>query len=119
MSKMSKKYKERWLKALRSGKYKKAVGQLRVDPAKFEEEESHFCCLGVLTDVVKEEVDGLSPRWGGDSDLPESVCKLTGIPYDVENDSIQERLISMNDGCDNYKRARSFKEIANWIEKNL
>jgi hypothetical protein len=36
--------KQRWLDALRSGKYKQGKGALRTG-------KDHFCCLGVLCDI--------------------------------------------------------------------
>ncbi len=41
--------KQRWMDALRSGKYKQGRGYLHKDDS--------FCCLGVLCDVVATEID--------------------------------------------------------------
>ena len=49
MTRMDKGVKQRWVQALRSGKYKQTTcGSLT--------EEDCFCVLGVLCDVVKEDV---------------------------------------------------------------
>ena len=40
--------KERWLIALRSGNYQQGKGQLK--------DGDRYCCLGVLCDIVKDEV---------------------------------------------------------------
>lgn len=45
---MDPKIKKRWIKALRSGKYKQTKGVLH--------NEDGFCCLGVLCDLVKKEL---------------------------------------------------------------
>lgn len=45
---MNPEIKTRWITALRSGKYKQGAGYLN--------ENDCFCCLGVLCDVVKDEL---------------------------------------------------------------
>ena len=67
---MNKEIKERWIAALRSGKYKQAQNVLRTG-------KDRLCCLGVLCDVVDPErwyveedstymsADGLAGRVGG------------------------------------------------------
>ena len=52
---MNKDYRDRWVTALRSGKYKQVFHALR---AATENEEEGHCCLGVLCDVYD------STRWG-------------------------------------------------------
>jgi hypothetical protein len=49
---MTKETLKRWLDALRSGKYKQFYRQLS------NEDNTQFCCLGVLCDVTKEETGG-------------------------------------------------------------
>ncbi len=49
---MTKETLKKWLDALRSGKYKQFHQQLS------NEDNTQFCCLGVLCDVTKEETDG-------------------------------------------------------------
>lgn len=51
---MPKAVKDKWLKALRSGKYKQGQGMLRDD-------EGGYCCLGVLV----QELDGKIPTTDG------------------------------------------------------
>lgn len=41
--------KQKWLEALRSGKYKQGTGKL----ASFE---NRYCCLGVLCEIAREEI---------------------------------------------------------------
>jgi hypothetical protein len=51
-------YKRKWVAELRSGNHKQAVGRLtRID----EEGNKSHCCLGLLCDIVKDEL-GLAVR---------------------------------------------------------
>lgn len=90
---MTKKVKTTWLKALRSGKYKQGEGFLKFN--------NEYCCLGVARacglGVKKSEEQLLT-----DDFLPQHT---------------QTALACMNDGTNESKK--SFKQIANWIEKNL
>lgn len=45
---MKREFKERWIEALKSGKYKKGSGALRRN---FPDGSSSFCCLGVALDI--------------------------------------------------------------------
>jgi hypothetical protein len=93
--KMNPKYKTRWIKALRSGKYKQGVGALKTESGK-------YCCLGVLSYCV-------------DNNKPSNFSIL----YDAKRDKygltykVRHKLVEMNDG------GKSFKEIATWIENEL
>ena len=106
-------WKEKWVNALRSGKYKQTRGNLQ--------DGDGFCCLGVLCDLVDseawEEVELCSIRsfLGADTDgrgfavsdmPPPSVLLTTGL----EDPSIYATL---NDE-DKY----TFEQIADEIEAN-
>lgn len=95
-----------WIKALRSGNYRQGSGSLR--------SSGHFCCLGVLCDLVQK--DG-GPDWSEDrgwgheflgdpGKLPKIISKWMGL-----DPVISSRLVSMND-----KEGKTFKEIADYIE---
>lgn len=79
----TKEIKNKWLEALRSGKYKKGSGRLR-------DEKNNYCCLGVLCDIMptlKIDKSGYSGWIGG---------------YQVFNDmfgssEITDRLVFAND----------------------
>jgi hypothetical protein len=112
---MKETYKQQWVAALRSGQYSQTKGQLRTTEAiaKMVQQPVGFCCLGVLSDVVKDEIGGYWDSHGNFHDgdggnngycLPLSVVKLTGL-----NDK-QDTLATMNDG------GSTFNEIADWIE---
>ena len=116
---MNKNIKEKWVKALRSGKYTQAKQALKID--------NSFCCLGVLCDIYGKEK---RIEWGkevenpyreevlcfpflnSDSNLPEEVKNWAEL--ESKNPNIEEvSLGQMNDG------GMSFLEIADSIEKNL
>lgn len=46
---MKQEYKDRWIEALESGKYRQGKHALQT-------RDGGFCCLGVLCDIVKDEV---------------------------------------------------------------
>ena len=97
--------KKRWLKALRSGKYRQTRGKLK-------SRNGSFCCLGVLCDIqdAQWEWDGIMYGVLGNVALPpEKFC--AGIQ------SLGE-LSELNDGTSGHKK-HSFSQIADYIEKNL
>lgn len=119
--KMDPTFKQLWLEALRSGKYKQGQGRLR-------DRNSRFCCLGVLSDVVcpiawRNDIitwpdndgyylwsDPLAPEncQNASHDLSPELCLELGLTSDQT-----DTLIEMNDeGC-------SFAEIADYIQENL
>lgn len=115
---MDPEWKAEWLVALRSGEYRQAIGQLRLNDS--------FCCLGVLCDLSAG--NGVGRWWRNGSGglvfyaddnhhpeiahLPESFAERVGL-RDTAFFSAQSHLITMNDG------GLTFVEIANWIEENL
>lgn len=136
---MKKIIKAKWLKALRSGKYKKAAGTLKV-------EGKGFCCLGVLTDLYAKE-KGIKDPWHktkkghscsvklkGEKEyclrslLPEKVQNWSGIKDDNPQAGANT-LSGWNDGEKTYttpdkksewlREPKSFKQIADLIEKHL
>jgi hypothetical protein len=97
---MDKKLKAKCVNALRSGEYKQGVGFLKDTDA---EKVISYCCLGVLQ-TIEPKI-----RRSVNSELLGSSC---GIDIDT-----QCKLAAMNDGLGQKKK--SFRAIANWIEKNL
>lgn len=115
INKLPKKFKAKWLKALRSGKYKQGNGNLKTGKGK----NARYCCLGVACDIVgaKSITDKGFIRTGSDIRGITKVPKLLiGSDYGYEDDynPIVEKLATMND-----LTGSSFKEIANYIEKHL
>ena len=109
---MNKKIAKLWIKALRSGKYKQGIENLRL-----VSDHKAFCCLGVLCDIKlsqenKSEVD--KNKWfkRNTEYLPMSVRKWAGMNTGDGVFSKGASLIELNDD-----QNKSFKYIANVIEK--
>lgn len=113
---MSPEVKQLWLDALRSGKYQQTTEVLHDDEG--------FCCLGVLTDLYRQECGG---EWVEKNDYYDFVdvnhCVETDIlPWAVVNWSgLKDQVPHL---ADNYisnlnDRGMSFAEIADLIEKQL
>jgi len=112
--------KQKWLEALRSGKYQQGRQALR-------NRDQQFCCLGVLCDVVDDSKwnvafpVGNKYEYGDHADSartgypPLSFRERVGL---LNKDIIT--LADMNDGH-SYDGAgrKSFAEIADWIEQNV
>ena len=105
--------KRRWVEALRSGNYKQGTMYLR-------DQESGYCCLGVLCDVIRpdgwgfhdEKEDVSQPHVfsdGGDEQLSPASRDFFGIPEEIHRE-----LIDMNDA-----QGKNFSEIADYIEEYL
>lgn len=108
--------KQKWVDALRGGKYAQGTGQLR------DIGDDTYCCLGVLCDLIDPGAwarDDEEVKWNwvaGDEHAKEYMdgslpyVTLEQIHLDDEDENI---LILMND------RGDSFGEIAGYIEENL
>lgn len=104
---MNKEIKQKWLEALRSGRYEQGTGRLRSNHGK-------YCCLGVLEDVVQPE------GWLRTGGCWKNRDKCSGF---ISHATLYESnippkvayyLMSMNDDS-----GKTFSEIADWIEANL
>jgi len=105
---MNKRLRDRWIAALRSGKYKQGNGALKSnDPDDPESAQYYFCCLGVLREIDPK----IKPRPGARNSYLDE--KSSGISKET-----QLFLAQMNDGSDGQKE-RGFRGIAQWIERNL
>jgi hypothetical protein len=112
---MHKEIADKWVTALRSGQYRKTTGKLcRVS----KNGNKSWCCLGVLTDLYNKEyrhpqahvsggfLSSTVENWSG-------MCSWDGkLRY---NNDVGASLSKLND-CK--KSKRSFKRIADIIEKN-
>lgn len=106
---------QKWVKALRSGKYKQTKMMLNNG-------YGGYCCLGVLCDISKtgkwNSVDlgcvlsySCSPKKFATSVLPKKVMKWAGMK--TESGELGDRsLTGFND------EGKSFKEISDIIEEN-
>lgn len=90
-----------WVAALRSGDYEQGRHILRHQT--FEDTPVRYCCLGVLGKVTGI----LTERQLFYNEGYDTLSKL----LEVKN---KMALITMND-----EKMMSFKEIADWVEKNL
>lgn len=118
---LPKAFKNKWIKALRSGQYKQGNGFLKYK----SDELAHpfkYCCLGVAGELCG--VKGLANCKSEDvliggknglrnmSFVPE-IIKGSSSSSILTGNPIVNRLVALNDG------GKSFKHIATWIEKNL
>lgn len=117
---VNKEIKEKWIKDLRSGEYKKGIGSLK--RRSYYGDDDEYCCLGVLTDQYLKEnsLDWSCQLTWGNTSIQASVLPL--LPNEVkdwaefESDSPmvgKRHLSALND------RGTSFKEIADLIEEHL
>ena len=114
--KMDPELKAKWLKALRSGRYKQGRGALR-------DENNCYCCLGVLGDIFDPS------KWSTYADNQVSGCDTAVYSYGTEVEMLRSEMLrglgiedgtilaSMNDGEDG--PPQDFLAIAEWIERNL
>ena len=122
---MDKAIAEKWVAALRSGKYKKGRGRL-VDS------KERYCCLGVLCDIaikngvpIVRSTDGFSNLDDGYYNhmvLPSPVMEWAGMDSDdgeyYDHNGKGHTLVDVNDNLAP-KRRKGFKFIADIIERNF
>lgn len=112
---MKKKIADKWVKALRSGKFKQTQGQLQ--------DAEGFCCLGVLCILAEQEgVDVARKTYkhgphlkGGVLEYQKAVMEWADLSSDdgfFELSGISSSLVDKNDS------GESFEEIADFIEKH-
>ena len=94
---MYKEWKEKWVKALRSGKYRQCTGRL--------ERNKKYCCLGVLRNLINPD-SRLEQK--GEHVLHTRHLNYVGLHHDT-----QESLAQRNDD------GWSFRKIADYIEQRL
>lgn len=105
-NKLPEDFKRKWVKALRSGKYKKGFSYLKIESGG----EFQYCCLGVACEISGgnfKRQDGNYPH-KDNTDIP---AMLRG------RNKVTNKLAFMNDGID--ETEKSFAEIADYIEENL
>lgn len=109
---MTPELKQKWIEALRSGKYKQTRRKLKA-------RNGSMCCLGVLCDVMGRKWkwdEGLGKYIGDDEVIRLKELRDAGIET-----GIGLSLAEMNDGefAPQEGKKYSFAEIADWIENNL
>lgn len=111
-----------WIAALRSGKYKQGIGQLKADEwvRGVDGTELFHCCLGVLCELAVEQgiIGPSTQRTEGSYHLFGHNCST--LPFDVKDWASLGligldvyTLMDMNDV------GRPFEEIADFIEAHL
>ncbi len=111
---MKKNIATKWVKALRSGKYKQAYGRLHsVTPG-------GFCCLGVLCKTYEKDYEEMDKHLTDSFTLPFSVMEDFNIASSVCSQEKgmtigKKQYHSLAGANDNYE---SFANIADWIETN-
>lgn len=120
--KLPKAFKNKWIKALRSGKYKQGNGSL------YNKKDDSYCCLGLgaaICGISLESLEGkgllinnAEKKIRGINKIPKP---LIGSVLKISNkyNPIVDKLVDMNDNMMNMKHKYSFKRIATWIEKHL
>lgn len=118
--------KKKWLKALRSGKYKQTKGTLC--------DGKGYCCLGVLEQVTEGRIEeDPYEEFGVATEPSVNFWQRIGAKVDTQyscdvHDKQVAQLMKMNDGMKWYDttkgkmvetRKRSFNKIADWIEKHV
>lgn len=105
---LPKKFKEKWIKALRSGKYKQDTGQLQTSMG--------YCCLGVGCRILhpKMKLNSLIVLKENTKIKIPNMLKGAGNKQHPQYNPIVRKLTAMNDSNN-----RSFNYIAAWIERNL
>ena len=103
---MDTKLKAKWVKALRSGKYKQGRGMLL-------DGKGRMCCLGVLESICRTPKKVLLAN-------PTTLIPVEGSERGVSI-HVRRTLALMNDGdkYDSTRKPKTFKQIATYIEKNL
>lgn len=106
---------KKWVKALRSGKYRQAKHALKTNLG--------FCCLGVACELYKKSGNALSLkkrdgnwRYGGNAEfLPPRVQRWLGLAFSdghfLNRDGTADHLTTLND------KGNSFETIASIIEQ--
>lgn len=121
---MRKEIKQKWVDALRSGKYSQTQGQLRVTN---DDGKASYCCLGVLCDIHRLTTKKKGNGWDKDDNykgaggtLPKVVQEWAGLterdPIVLEHNNNQFKSLCLSSWNDNQEY--SFKKIANLIEKS-
>lgn len=92
---MDKKLKEKWVKALRSGKYPQGKNML------YDGMTGGYCCLGVLhrcagqsSEAIDRLTFGDAPELVGDQDAVDELADMNddGVPFEMIAGFIQETL---------------------------
>lgn len=107
---------KKWVKALRSGKFKKGRYKLK-------NENNEYCCLGVAVSICGfDNIIGMGQYIGDSNQTTHAIINppselLKKIPVNLQGgneNQLVNRLTCLNDSETN-----SFDEVADWIESNI
>lgn len=117
---MDKKVAMKWIKALRSGKYKQTSEVLRQTD---ENGKVGHCCLGVLAEISGVDKDFLNENGTLDEPDVRSRCGNIGDEEGTPRAGcikikIKKQLVDCTGLAQANDQGASFKAIATWIEKN-
>lgn len=122
---MKKAVMKKWVKALRSGEYKQTPHALCKED---KDGNCSFCCLGVLAELYVQEnndkvcwgkrskLDSALSIHGLRGSLSKEIMKWSGLKTEggtIKTKYIDSQLFRLND-----EEGKSFKQLANIIEKN-
>jgi len=112
--KLPKEFRTKWLKALTNGSYKQTASML-VETIKGQ--KNRYCCLGVACRIEGIPVKQLKDEGMPNTLLPKYKKILPAALFKRNrlrdsNSTLATKLANLNDG------GRSFKEIAEYIEKH-
>lgn len=111
---MKKEIKDRWIKALRSGKYKQCQTKLRSFDRKY------YCCLGVLTQICATSKKRSFLEFAGWNDtLSKEVADWAGIECSSQTTKVPLPIINKTLVHFNDTKQYTFNQIADLIEKYL
>ena len=108
--KLDPEFKAKWVKALRSGRYKQGTSRLRTKTGG----EIRYCCLGVAYNIATNGSGWTEGSFGTYYTASRQGAYLGRTDPFTLPDSLQGKLAGMNDSG-----SWDFKRIADWIEKNL
>jgi len=109
--KLPKELKKKWVDALRSGLFTQGNGRL-------ENADGSLCCLGVICKVAHPKIGSLRKFTTIYTEKGSLEKKLRNIPSilkgDENDNALVEKLVDFND-----TKGKSFRQIADWIDRNL
>lgn len=107
---MNKRIKRLWIKALRSGKFKQGVGAMKETIG----DDFQYCCLGVLEELHVSATGNPFATARKAEYLSKPCREWAGLP-----ETVADPLIGKTTASELNDNGKSFKYIANRIEKYL
>lgn len=108
--KLPKPFAEKWLIALRSGKYKQGRSHL----VTYVASKPQYCAIGVALKISGLDDYDLQ----GSLSITEKIAKKTTVPHELTGHYRKNKLVAKLTELNDLKEA-SFHEIADWIESNV